>query len=88
MTMRTIAPLAMVALLFALALCAPGVRAEDDACRAKCEQWGAPCSQACADAPVIEECKANCRKMYQQCLSDCAASSRLERRDGVRGDAS
>jgi hypothetical protein len=74
----------LVIAVVALALSAAMARAQNDACRAQCEQWGAPCIQACANAPVVEDCKANCRKMYQQCLSDCTGSSKGEH-DGAYG---
>ena len=55
-----------------------GAAAQSDDCRARCQQWGAPCTAACADAPVPDECKANCKKMQQQCLSDCAGTSKRD----------
>jgi hypothetical protein len=53
-----------------LAVVAGGLRAEGG-CKAGCESWLATCLKECADAPVVADCKANCQKVYQQCVSNC-----------------
>jgi hypothetical protein len=50
---------------------AAGVAQADDTCRAKCDQWVTACKRSCADAPVPDECRANCMKVDRECLDQC-----------------
>ena len=64
--MRTFA----IVLVLALAVSGDVVHART-ACETKCDDWVASCMKSCADAPAVDECKANCRTGYDKCLSDC-----------------
>ena len=48
-----------------------------DACHAKCGSWLKSCLPACADAPVVQQCRANCLFAYRQCIADCEDTSKL-----------
>ena len=52
-----------------------------DACHAKCGSWLKSCLPACADAPVVQQCRANCLFAYRQCVADCEDTSKLRLRD-------
>ena len=43
----------------------------EDACRTSCDDWLASCLKSCADAPVADDCRANCRKLDRMCLYKC-----------------
>src|SRR5258705_454829 len=49
-----------------------GVRAAraDGACMANCVAWFSSCTQACASAPVPDQCESNCKYAYQRDLSE------------------
>ena len=62
--------LGVAGIVLTLGLGASGVHAED-ACRSVCTQWLEQCLLACSNAPVPDECKANCRTAAADCLADC-----------------
>ena len=43
----------------------------EDVCRTNCDNWLATCLQDCANAPVVAECRANCRAVDRMCLDNC-----------------
>ena len=63
----------LVGILTALLVTATaGLSHSEDPCRADCDQWLATCKRACPDAPVPDECRANCMLADRQCLDNCA----------------
>ena len=63
----------IIGIVIVLALAAGGatLRAEGG-CREACERGLAECKKACADAPVVDECKANCQIGFDACLATCS----------------
>ncbi len=54
-----------------LALTSGAGGAYADVCQSVCEQWLQQCLLACSNAPVPDECKANCRTAAADCVGDC-----------------